>query len=147
MLRKVVKNSLWRDQDLVYALGNARKVSTSSIEEEFNSQRALTPVRKKSAFMPRIRQASNILNLEQFTELLNSVPELYQVLEWDLVYSNVVHGTSFINMLRKGEHASPFILVVQDENKFIFGVYGNEKLRYSKDFYGSGETFLFTFRV
>ena len=79
--------------------------------------------------------------------MINCVPELYQTLEWKLSYSNTVHGTSFQNLLRRAENEAPFILVIQDEHGFVFGAYGSEKLRYTTDFFGTGETFLFTFRV
>ena len=149
LIRKVAKSALWNDPDLISALGNARKFSASSIEEESKGgdHRGLTPVKGRRIVIPTVTDHSNILTMQQFTEIVNSVPELYQMLEWRLAYSNIVHGTSYGNLLRKAEKAEPFVLVVQDDSKFVFGVYGNQKLKYCNDYYGSGETFLFSFRV
>jgi len=148
LIRKVAKSALWNDPDLINALGNARKFSSSSIEEESKGgdHRGLTPIKGKRMVIPTVTDHSNILTMQQFTEIVNSVPELYQMLEWRLAYSNIVHGTSYGNLLRKAEKAEPFVLVIQDDSKFVFGVYGNQKLKYSTDYYGSGETFLFSFR-
>jgi len=63
-----------------------------------------------------------------------------------MVYSNLNDGTSFENLLRKSRKATPFLMLIKDDYGTCFGVYGNEALKYSSDYYGGGETFLFTFK-
>lgn len=100
----------------------------------------------KKMILPKLRDESKILNLECFGQIINSLPELYPLLEWKLLFSNKIDGTSFGTLLRKAKYNSPFILLIKDDNNFVFGSYGNDALDYSNDYYGSGETFLFTFR-
>lgn len=97
--------------------------------------------------IPKIVGESQILNLEQWTELINVVPPLYQTLQWRLIHSTSSHGSSFYNMVRKTQYSSPSIIIIKDDNDFVFGVYCSDEIRYSHDYYGIGETFLFTFRV
>ena len=118
---------------------------------------------KKSVFTPNLAHKSAILRLEQFTEvlffttlniklhqLLVSIPAMYKDYEWKSVYMSTKHGTSLSQLLRRAGRFSPFILLIKDENGFAFGVYGNEAVRDISEhdkFYGSGECFMFTFRV
>ena len=96
---------------------------------------------------PKLVGESEILNLEQFTELIHCVPQLYQALQWRLIYSNIVDGTSYHHLLRRAEHESPLLIIIKDENDFVFGAYCSTELWFSESYYGNGETFLFTFRV
>ena len=75
---------------------------------------------------------------------------MYRDYEWKSVYLSTKHGTSLSQLLRRTKGFSPFILLIKDENGFAFGVYGNESIRGTStndNFYGSGECFMFTFRV
>jgi len=94
----------------------------------------------------KILDESHILSPEQFNALIDSTPRLYQTLEWQLLYSTVVHGTSFAHMLRRTQENTPLLIVIKDENDFVFGAYSTNDLWFSEEFYGGGETFLFTFR-
>ena len=116
-------------------------------EKKDDIYQEIVPKTRKRMMIPKIVSESQILNLEQFTELINCVPELYQTLEWKLRYSTMVHGTSYQNLLRRTQHNSPSIIVIRDENDFVFGAYCNNELWFSNNYYGNGETFLFTFRV
>lgn len=125
------------------------KILSSSYGEETKSETdsAGTPKASNHMMIPKIQDESQILNLEQFTELINSVPRLYQTLEWKLIYSTAVSGTSYHNLLRHAKNNGPNIVVIKDEHDFVFGVYCSSGIWFSNDYYGSGETFLFTFRV
>ena len=41
----------------------------------------------------------------------------------------------------------PIILTIKDLDGWVFGAYLSDPLHTSKTFYGSGESFLFTFKV
>jgi hypothetical protein len=42
---------------------------------------------------------------------------------------------------------SPLILVIKDLDGWVFGAYLSDKLQVKNSFYGSGESFVFTFHV
>ena len=125
------------------------KILSGSYGEETKQETNTTPIHKSPDRMmiPKIVDESQILNLDQFTELINSVPKLYQTLQWKLIYSTISKGTSYQNLLRHTKHNSPNLIVIKDEHDFVFGVYCNNEIWFSSDYYGNGETFLYTFRV
>ena len=47
--------------------------------------------------------------------------------------------------LRLKNNEGPNILIMRDYDNYIFGVFCSDPLKQDKLFYGSGETFLFTF--
>jgi len=89
---------------------------------------------------------SRIVNSHQFSQIVSCVPDIYQMLEWKLLYSSVSHGTSFNNLMRRAKGASPFLIIIKDTANNVFGAYGSESLKFSQEYYGTGETFLFTFK-
>ena len=128
----------------------AKILSGNSHEEETKEglkHKASIIPSHKHAMIPKIQGESQILNLEQFTELINCAPELYQTLDWQLIYSTAMDGTSYHNLLRRTQSEYPTLLVIKDENDFVFGAYCSNELWFSDNFYGNGETFLYTFRV
>ncbi|KAL5013835.1 hypothetical protein ScPMuIL_008105 [Solemya velum] len=65
---------------------------------------------------------------------------------WTLVYSTEKHGFS-LKTLYRGMHGidSPTLLVVRDTSDHIFGAMLSCALKVSDHFYGTGESFLFSF--
>ena len=90
---------------------------------------------------------SQILTKNQFAELAHFVPPLYQTFEWQNIFSNKIHGTSYTNMLRRCQHAIPLLLIIKDQHAFSFGAYISHPLKLSRNYFGCGEMFLFSFRV
>lgn len=65
---------------------------------------------------------------------------------WHLVYSTYKHGFSLKTLYRVMHGLeSPILIVVKDTNDKVFGALTSEELKMSDHFYGTGETFLFTF--
>jgi len=123
---------------------------TENISEDQQRERPLgniIPMITPKKLNYRILDESQILNEDQLAALIESTPRLYQTLEWQLLYSTAVHGTSYAHMLRRTQENSPLLIVIKDSNDFIFGAYSTNDLWFSDDFYGGGETFLYTFRV
>ena len=65
---------------------------------------------------------------------------------WSLIYSTAKHGFSLKTLYREmAKIDTPILLVIQDTNGSVFGALTSHPLRTSDLFYGTGESFLFTF--
>ncbi|XP_032150911.1 TLD domain-containing protein 2 isoform X2 [Sapajus apella] len=65
---------------------------------------------------------------------------------WSLVFCTSRDGFSLQSLYRRMEDCSgPVLLVLRDQDRQIFGAFSSSALRLSKGFYGTGETFLFSF--
>ena len=101
----------------------------------------------KRIIHPTLLDKSNIANNDQMAQIISCVPDLYQLMEWKLLYSSVHHGTSFKNLMRRAKSANPFLLICRDNYDNILGGYGSDSLKISQSYYGTGETFIFSFKV
>lgn len=75
------------------------------------------------------------------------LPPLIRMRDWQLLFSIDTDGTSmmtFYNLVR--EHDETIILIKDSQNS-VFGAYVNERWHYDKKFYGSGESFVFSFEI
>jgi len=140
LLRRLVKKHTVKAQEILQEVGDKK-----AHKESF--KRKIFSVFKKFTETLKSNSSSQILSSEKFSQLIHHVPTLFRSLEWELKYSSNLHGTSFSTLLRKCEEANPSIILIQDENKFVFGAYLSGKLKYSNRYSGNGETFLFTFWV
>lgn len=89
---------------------------------------------------------SQFLSKSMRHRLRRELPKLYQLRHWQLVYSPPEHGCSLQTFYRNASEYSATLLIVQDEGKRVFGGFISESIRVTKTFYGTGESFLFTFR-
>uniref|UniRef100_A0A8D2JCG1 Nuclear receptor coactivator 7 n=1 Tax=Varanus komodoensis TaxID=61221 RepID=A0A8D2JCG1_VARKO len=65
---------------------------------------------------------------------------------WRLVYSTQEHGTSLKTLYRRSTSLdNPVLLVIKDMDNQVFGAYATHPFRFSDHYYGTGETFLYTF--
>ncbi|XP_020381613.2 oxidation resistance protein 1-like [Rhincodon typus] len=65
---------------------------------------------------------------------------------WTLIYSTAKHGMSLKTLYRSMTGIdTPMLLVIKDSDGQIFGALASEPFKVSDCFYGTGETFLFTF--
>jgi len=97
-------------------------------------------------FIPKITNFnSEILSERQLKEIHMNIPYYMQYKNLKLLYSATKHGISmkqfYMNTL--GEKIT--ILVIKDDNQHILGGYLSESIRNSQKFYGTGETFVFSF--
>lgn len=75
------------------------------------------------------------------------MPPVLKLCHWNLSYATTKHGTCFDVLFRLvGNLETPNLLVIRDYEKNVFGAYFNEGWKRRKLFYGTGETFLFTFK-
>ncbi|GFO35162.1 oxidation resistance protein 1 [Plakobranchus ocellatus] len=91
--------------------------------------------------------ASVILNDQRIKDLYKAVPRQVSVgYNYELVYATHRDGFSLMNLyVKMAEYPeSPVWLLIRDNHRCVFGAYLSETIKESKNFYGSGYTFLFS---
>ncbi|XP_069830992.1 nuclear receptor coactivator 7 isoform X2 [Dendropsophus ebraccatus] len=117
-----------------------RRKSTCSYDDEEEEEGALED------YLPDLRQKSSLLDDTHIEKLAHRLPARVQGYPWHLVYSTQQHGTSLKTLYRNlFSLDSPVLLVVKDMDNQVFGAYATHPFRLSDHYYGTGETFLFTF--
>ena len=97
-------------------------------------------------YIPKLSCESKILTEKKLIEIHSHLPYYHQYKDFKLLYSMNKDGTSLTTLINKGEEYENTILVLKSLNNEIFGAYLSESLRIKyNDFYGTAETFLFTF--
>uniref|UniRef100_A0A8B9D8X3 Oxidation resistance 1 n=1 Tax=Anser cygnoides TaxID=8845 RepID=A0A8B9D8X3_ANSCY len=98
------------------------------------------------AFRPNLSDPSELLQPEQIEKLTKSLPPRTIGYPWTLAYSTAKHGMSLKTLYRTMMGLdTPVLLVIKDSDGQIFGALASEPFKVSDGFYGTGETFLFTF--
>jgi hypothetical protein len=121
--------------------------SETSASTEGSKSGTPSPLKKpRRIITPMMADKSALVSNDQFAQIISCVPDLYQMFEWKLIYSNIQHGTSFSNLMRRANSASPFIIIIKDCVGNILGAYGSDKLKFSQTYYGTGESFIYTFK-
>ncbi|XP_075718440.1 nuclear receptor coactivator 7 isoform X3 [Rhinoderma darwinii] len=116
-----------------------RRKSTCSYDEEEEDE-ALED------YLPDLKQKSNLLDDAHIEKLAHRLPARVQGYPWHLTYSTQQHGTSLKTLYRNlCSLDCPVLLVVKDMDNQVFGAYATHPFRLSDHYYGTGETFLFTF--
>ncbi|XP_036193943.1 oxidation resistance protein 1 isoform X7 [Myotis myotis] len=80
-------------------------------------------------------------------ELTKHLPPRTIGYPWTLVYGTGKHGTSLKTLYRTMIGLdTPVLMVIKDSDGQVFGALASEPFKVSDGFYGTGETFVFTFR-
>ncbi|XP_017388824.1 nuclear receptor coactivator 7 isoform X1 [Cebus imitator] len=96
--------------------------------------------------LPILRPPSALLENMHIEQLARRLPARVQGYPWRLAYSTLEHGTSLKTLYRKSASLdSPVLLVIKDMDNQIFGAYATHPFKFSDHYYGTGETFLYTF--
>nr|XP_010341267.1 nuclear receptor coactivator 7 isoform X3 [Saimiri boliviensis boliviensis] len=96
--------------------------------------------------LPVLRPPSTLLENMHIEQLARRLPARVQGYPWRLAYSTLEHGTSLKTLYRKSASLdSPVLLVIKDMDNQIFGAYATHPFKFSDHYYGTGETFLYTF--
>ncbi|NXI35080.1 NCOA7 protein, partial [Galbula dea] len=96
--------------------------------------------------LPVLKHHSSLLENMHIEQLARRLPARVQGYPWRLAYSTLEHGTSLKTLYRKSASLdSPVLLVIKDMDNQIFGAYATHPFRFSDHYYGTGETFLYTF--
>ncbi|XP_005659268.1 nuclear receptor coactivator 7 isoform X3 [Sus scrofa] len=98
------------------------------------------------AALPILQPHSALLENMHIEQLARRLPARVQGYPWRLAYSTLEHGTSLKTLYRKSASLdSPVLLVIKDMDNQIFGAYATHPFKFSDHYYGTGETFLYTF--
>ncbi|KAM4772099.1 nuclear receptor coactivator 7 [Rhinophrynus dorsalis] len=117
-----------------------RRKSTCSYDDDDEEEEALED------FLPDLKQKSLLLDDMHVEKLSHRLPARVQGYPWQLMYSTQKHGTSLKTLYRNlAAVDSPVLLVVKDMDNQVFGAYASHPFRLSDHYYGTGETFLYTF--
>lgn len=100
---------------------------------------------KPDEYKCKLLSASNILTMEHVAHIDHVLPITCQMYKWNLLYSTEAHGSSLHTLLLLVKGQSPTLLVVKDDQGNVFGGFGSDEWHRSTQYYGNGETFLFTF--
>uniref|UniRef100_A0A674HIJ1 Nuclear receptor coactivator 7 n=1 Tax=Taeniopygia guttata TaxID=59729 RepID=A0A674HIJ1_TAEGU len=96
--------------------------------------------------LPILKHHSALLENMHIEQLARRLPARVQGYPWRLAYSTLEHGTSLKTLYRRSASLdSPVLLVIKDMDNQIFGAYATHPFRFSDHYYGTGETFLYTF--
>lgn len=81
-----------------------------------------------------------------WTQLCQHLPARAEGYTWSLLYSTSKHGFSLKSLYREmAKIDSPILMVIQDTKGSVFGALTSCPIKTSDLFYGTGESFLFTF--
>uniref|UniRef100_A0A8C3WCW6 Oxidation resistance protein 1 n=1 Tax=Catagonus wagneri TaxID=51154 RepID=A0A8C3WCW6_9CETA len=116
--------------------------------EDINSKQ-LAPVKadlESESFRPNLSDPSELLLPDQIEKLTKHLPPRTIGYPWTLVYGTGKHGTSLKTLYRTMTGLdTPVLMVIKDSDGQVFGALASEPFKVSDGFYGTGETFVFTF--
>ncbi|KAM9626306.1 oxidation resistance protein 1 isoform 2-T2 [Trichechus inunguis] len=116
--------------------------------ENINSKQ-VTPLKadlESESFRPNLSDPSELLQPDQIEKLTKHLPPRTIGYPWTLVYGTGKHGTSLKTLYRTMTGLdTPVLMVIKDSDGQIFGALASEPFKVSDGFYGTGETFVFTF--
>ncbi|XP_075743343.1 nuclear receptor coactivator 7 isoform X3 [Rhipicephalus microplus] len=125
----------------------AASASPGDLEVAFGSEtRKVSPIDLTDLPLPELLDSTEIFTEEHRRELCKHLPARAESYSWALVYSTLKHGFSLKTLYREMlKTESPILLTVLDTEGAVFGVLTSCSLRMCEHFYGTGESFLFTF--
>ncbi|XP_015213405.1 oxidation resistance protein 1a isoform X2 [Lepisosteus oculatus] len=117
-------------------------------KEEVNSTQG-TSIKtdlEPDTFRPNLSEPSDLLQPEQIEKLAKHLPPRTIGYPWTLAFSTAKHGMSIKTLYRTmAGQDTPVLMVIKDSDGQIFGALASDPFKVSDCFYGTGETFLFTF--
>ncbi|XP_025726777.1 oxidation resistance protein 1 isoform X2 [Callorhinus ursinus] len=117
-------------------------------KEDLNSKQ-IAPLKadlESESFRPNLSDPSELLLPDQIEKLTKHLPPRTIGYPWTLVYGTGKHGTSLKTLYRTMTGLdTPVLMVIKDSDGQVFGALASEPFKVSDGFYGTGETFVFTF--
>uniref|UniRef100_A0A671Q501 Oxidation resistance protein 1 n=1 Tax=Sinocyclocheilus anshuiensis TaxID=1608454 RepID=A0A671Q501_9TELE len=115
-------------------------------KEEVNSKHMVKSDPEPESFRPSLNEPSVLLQPDQIEKLARHLPPRTIGYPWSLAFSTSKHGMSIKSLFRAMQgQDSPVLMVIKDSDGQLFGALASEPFKVSDGFYGTGETFVFTF--
>ncbi|XP_069558219.1 oxidation resistance protein 1a isoform X6 [Brachyistius frenatus] len=117
-------------------------------KEEVNSKHgtAIKTELEPETFKPNLREPSDLLEADQIEKLARNLPPRTIGYPWTLAFGTSKHGMSIKSLYRAMQgQDTPVLMVIKDSDGQVFGALASEPFKVSDGFYGTGETFLFSF--
>ncbi|XP_028983790.1 oxidation resistance protein 1a isoform X1 [Betta splendens] len=117
-------------------------------KEEVNSKHGMSikTELEPDTFKPNLREPSDLLEADQIEKLARNLPPRTIGYPWTLAFGTAKHGMSIKTLYRAMQgQDTPVLMVIKDSDGQVFGALASEPFKISDGFYGTGETFLFTF--
>eukprot|EP00903_Cladosiphon_okamuranus_P021043 g19335.t1 len=90
-------------------------------------------------------QPSKILTAARLRRLAEAVPLAQAMKTWRLGYSIARDGASLWTLLQNCRGRGPCLVVVEDSWGYVFGGFVAGSMKESQDYYGTGESFVYSF--
>uniref|UniRef100_A0A672ZDD7 Oxidation resistance protein 1 n=1 Tax=Sphaeramia orbicularis TaxID=375764 RepID=A0A672ZDD7_9TELE len=130
------------------ALNSEDMRSTLQTTPEVNSKHgtSIKTEMEPETFKPNLREPSDLLEADQIEKLARNLPPRTIGYPWTLAFGTSKHGMSIKTLYRAMQgQDTPVLMVIKDSDGQVFGALASEPFKVSDGFYGTGETFLFTF--
>ncbi|XP_056335508.1 oxidation resistance protein 1b isoform X1 [Danio aesculapii] len=115
-------------------------------KEEVNSKLMVKSDPEPETFRPNLTEPSVLLQPEHIEKLAKHLPPRTIGYPWSLAFSTSKHGMSMKSLYRAMQSQdSPVLMVIKDSDGQLFGALASQPFKVSDGFYGTGETFVFTF--
>ncbi|GMF10171.1 unnamed protein product [Phytophthora lilii] len=100
---------------------------------------------KPDDYKSKLMDTSSILTLEHIAYIDHVLPITSQLCRWFRIYSVEANGSSLETLLILAKKQSPTLLVVKDAEGNVFGGFASDEWHRAFHYYGTGESFLFSF--
>ncbi|XP_026139301.1 oxidation resistance protein 1a isoform X3 [Carassius auratus] len=145
VVKKIEESEANEEQQTVE---NSAKEWEITTKEDVNSKHgtSFSASLEPETLKPNLNEPSDLLEAEQIEKLAKHLPPRTVGYPWNLAFSTSKHGMSIKTLYRAmQDQDSPMLMVIKDSDGQIFGALASEPFKVSEGFYGTGETFLFTF--
>ncbi|XP_064652642.1 nuclear receptor coactivator 7-like isoform X7 [Lineus longissimus] len=127
-----ITRSMSKDWEIVHVDEARRRLSILEVED--------------SLPLPELVGNTVILSEEHVIAITKHLPARAEGYPWTLIYSSDQNGFSLKTLYRAMyDYETPVLLVIKDTCNSVFGALTSCALKWSDHFYGTGETFLYTF--
>ncbi|KAL3671520.1 hypothetical protein V7S43_003440 [Phytophthora oleae] len=93
----------------------------------------------------KLMDTSTILTLDHVAYIDHALPITSQLCRWFRIYGVEANGSSLETLLILAKKQSPTLLVVKDVEGNVFGGFASDEWHRAFHYYGTGESFLFSF--
>jgi hypothetical protein len=97
-------------------------------------------------YIPKLDVDSEIIDKDQLIQIHQSLPAYLRFNNFTLLYSTMRNGTSLQTFYNLVAGKSKYIILIKDDLNYVFGGFIDEEISNKNKFYGTGESFVFTFK-